>query len=549
MHTHKLFYRMFSYETVLNLLSEVQKQFPQISRVKSIGKSYQQRDMLVLTLGSQIAVNERNRNEQNPPGILLTSVHHAREVLGVTLNVYIVLRLIHGYQHQDQSVITLLKNHNIYSLPFVNIDGYAKISETWENSHVFDYVRKNMRPLQGCSGNSIGVDLNRNYDYKWGLDNIGSTNRKCEEDYRGESAFSEPETQAVRDFVISTNTNIKITINFHTWGNLFIIPYNYDNRNNHELIGTPIYKMYEDIRDSKTLPEGILFGNGMQTIKYTANGDATDWMSKQNGGVVSISPELGTKDHHTDKFFPDQKYVKDIIEQNYKWINYTMYKLSSQVEIRVSRFSKIECEEGQCGEEGYQTFEFEIEVENLGFTTTSPGNFNLTIDEDVEVYKTDEPDEIYDTETVLNYKSLESLEKQLISFKARITNEKWEKMNMESTLNGSIKKPIITIQNSKYPHFESSQKNVRILSRGSILSAESGDFDEFEEVPPPSSTTYYLFALLLCVVIIVAVVIFCYNRNKDKLMVKLEDQIGKEIEMGNRNSDLENEDMDIKEMK
>jgi hypothetical protein len=289
---------------------------------------------------------------------------------------------------------------------------------------------------------------------------------------------------------------------------LFIIPYNYDDRNNHELVGTPMYKMYEDIRDSKVLPEGILFGNGMQTIKYKANGDATDWMSKQNGGVMSISPELGTKDHHTDKFFPEQKYVKSIIEENFKWINFTLFKLSSQVEVSVSKFTKLECEPGMCEENEYQHFAFEIEIENLGFSTTSPGNFTLKIDESVEVYQEGEEEEVFESETTLPYKSLESLEKQLTMLNARISNEKWEEMNKESTLNGESQKPLITLENAKYPHFDSSQRSTRVLSKGSIISAEYGDLEDTGVIPKPSSTMYYLLGLFLCVVIIIAIVIF-----------------------------------------
>ena len=42
---------------------------------------------------------------------------------------------------------------------------------------------------------NYGVDLNRNYGYKWGYDNSGSSNYTGDETYRGPYAFSEPETQ------------------------------------------------------------------------------------------------------------------------------------------------------------------------------------------------------------------------------------------------------------------------------------------------------------------------------------------------------------------
>jgi hypothetical protein len=58
----------------------------------------------------------------------------------------------------------------------------------------------------------------------------------CSEDYRGPKAFSEAETRAMRDFVTAL-AHLKIAINFHAWGNLFVIPFNYsDDVTGNELI-------------------------------------------------------------------------------------------------------------------------------------------------------------------------------------------------------------------------------------------------------------------------------------------------------------------------
>ena len=46
--------------------------------------------------------------------------------------------------------------------------------------------------------NNYGVDLNRNYGYKWGFDDNGSSSTTNNETYRGTSPFSEPETQAIK---------------------------------------------------------------------------------------------------------------------------------------------------------------------------------------------------------------------------------------------------------------------------------------------------------------------------------------------------------------
>ena len=66
-----------------------------------------------------------------------------------------------------------------------------------------------------CKDIDYGVDLNRNYPFKFGVDDVGSSNSECEEDYRGAAPFSEPETAALRDFITKWKDQLKIVINFH----------------------------------------------------------------------------------------------------------------------------------------------------------------------------------------------------------------------------------------------------------------------------------------------------------------------------------------------
>lgn len=465
--------RFFTYENIVDLFTAITSQFPYISRVSSIGKSVEGRDMPLLTLGSKIAENEAKSGKDNPPSIFLTSVHHAREVLGVTMNVYTMLYLIHSHAHNNTAVEALMTHHNFYSLPMVNVDGYALISDIYDKSGIFEMVRKNRRKESDCIGTSIGVDLNRNYGYKWGYDDIGSTSRQCEEDYRGVSPFSEPETLAVKNFMTSKNKNIKIAINFHTWGNLFIIPFNYDDQWNKEMVNKEIYKMYEDIRDSGTLPQGMLFGNGKQTIQYTANGDATDWMATQNG-ILAISPELGINNGLTDKFFPNQEWTKPIMEQNFKWINYTMLKLSSQLETNIAKFTRIECL-NDCTpvDENFKRFYLEIEVRNVGFSEVKnvQVQFKETKPFEIAIIDGESKQDVVGKENVLKHHSLKSLESKTWKAEARISKEDWAKINAESTLKSETYLELLT---SPYPELDSSTLSSRKLSKLSVMSSEVG---------------------------------------------------------------------------
>ena len=81
--------------------------------------------------------------------------------------------------------------------------------------------------MSSCNGVDIGVDLNRNYSFKFNYDDSGSTNGGCNQDYRGPNAFSEPETRAMRDLVNQVK-NVKIALNLHAFGSpapLWIHPF------------------------------------------------------------------------------------------------------------------------------------------------------------------------------------------------------------------------------------------------------------------------------------------------------------------------------------
>ncbi|KAA0189471.1 hypothetical protein HAZT_HAZT010743 [Hyalella azteca] len=58
-----------------------------------------------------------------------------------------------------------------------------------------------------------GVDLNRNFGYKHG--GSGSSSNPCSEIYRGPSAFSEPESQALKKAVESVKDRLKASINLN----------------------------------------------------------------------------------------------------------------------------------------------------------------------------------------------------------------------------------------------------------------------------------------------------------------------------------------------
>ena len=67
----------------------------------------------------------------------------------------------------------------------------------------------------------VGVDANRNWGHQWGGN--GSVSDPCDYQYQGLAPFSEPETQAVKNFILSLG-NVIMYLSLHSYGQFVIYP-------------------------------------------------------------------------------------------------------------------------------------------------------------------------------------------------------------------------------------------------------------------------------------------------------------------------------------
>jgi hypothetical protein len=115
----------------------------------------------------------------------------------------------------------------------------------------------------------MGVDLNRNYDFHFGENNEDSI--PCSETFNGGKAFSEPETQAIRD-LLSKYPNIKSAMNFHSYGNMWIRPFNYSKNKlliKKELIDVSLRKQYDFFEKIiKNVTPSASYGNAISMVNY-----------------------------------------------------------------------------------------------------------------------------------------------------------------------------------------------------------------------------------------------------------------------------------------
>ena len=244
-----------TYAELLTVLDDMKAKFPNlISERQAIGEYLTQEGRPIYWL--KIGVNPDI--DEDKPAILYNALHHAREPNSLAQMIFYMWHLLENYE-TDEEVKYLMENVELYFIPCINPDGYVYNETT--NPQGGGFWRKNRRINEG--GQTFGVDLNRNYGFNWGIDDTGSSTNSASDVYRGTTPFSEPETQAVRDFCVQHQ--FKIALNYHAFSNLLIIPWGFDNSL------TPDDATYRALGNKMTEQNNYLIGTGLETcLLYTS---------------------------------------------------------------------------------------------------------------------------------------------------------------------------------------------------------------------------------------------------------------------------------------
>lgn len=246
-------YDYYSYPEMTELFMELVANHSDIMSMESLGRTYRNHEVWLIKLSDNV------QEEEGEPGVLLMGAHHGDERPSFEVLIYFIKYMINkssmenfdddgdgsinedifdGIDNDEDGLIDedpsedrvreVLENTEIYLIPMVNPDG---VEFGW---------RKNRAPNYGPDGQSstvtsYGVDLNRNYGYRWYIPylfpeeyHLEWLTRDDSWTYRGEAPFCEVESQAVKSFV--ETHDVSISLSYHDYGEWMIFPWMHTSR-------------------------------------------------------------------------------------------------------------------------------------------------------------------------------------------------------------------------------------------------------------------------------------------------------------------------------
>ena len=244
-----------TYSQVRDSLRALKNRYPTIASLDSSGPFYEGTHFIYfLKIANPLTGNTK-------PEAFFNGTTHSREPLGQEVAKNFASWLLKNYG-TDSLATWLVNNRQFFFAPVMSPDGYV-YNETYSTG----MWRKNRRN----NGGSYGIDLNRNYGYKWGYDNSGSSGTPSSETYRGTARFSELETQAARNLFMAHK--FRTGCDYHSYGHYNMCAYGYANV-------VPVdMAILQEMLDTVNLYNtyGVSRTGRIYPVLYAANGVSVDW--------------------------------------------------------------------------------------------------------------------------------------------------------------------------------------------------------------------------------------------------------------------------------
>lgn len=204
-------WRFHTWEEVQAKMARWNATYPGLVELRTIGLSHLERPLI------DVVVTDESVPAAGKLAPILDGGHHGNEYEGAEAMLYTVDTLLENHAG-NATVRQMLRNLEVHVVPVVNPDGW----------------------VAGTRFNGNGVNLNRNYDIDWGnaagtsnpvmgqasdAIGLGIGGMSIVAENCGSSAFSEPETQAMRDLFASLGDRAAVYLTGHTPSHAVIGPW------------------------------------------------------------------------------------------------------------------------------------------------------------------------------------------------------------------------------------------------------------------------------------------------------------------------------------
>ena len=307
-------YEYYNYQNMTDLLLELYVNNSDIMYLESLDKTYEKRDIWLVKFSDNASVDEQE------PGVLLMAAHHGNEKPSFEVLIYFIKHVINNYRKpntdddndgeinediidgidndkdglvdedpSEDRVREVVNKTQIFIQPMVSPDG------------VEANTRKNCAPNYGLFDlrdkiTSYGVNLNRNYDFKWNYQFLFPFRYHITNildrsfNYRGPYPFSENESRAVKNLV--EKSNISISLSYHSYLEAIFYPWT------HTSMKTPHEELFISIGKNMTrINKYTLLINGFRNKSYIIPrlggnlGTSENWLYGVHG-IIAYTVEL-----------------------------------------------------------------------------------------------------------------------------------------------------------------------------------------------------------------------------------------------------------------
>ncbi len=200
------------------VLDSLHQLYPTITELDTCG--FSQRFGLPIP---HFVISQNVGTREDEPAALIDGMHHAREPMGNEICLFTIKKILEDYPDSAYAQ-RFVDSMEVHFVPILNPEGWKYVTDSLLTS---PWWRKNLRDNANNGGpidpNYDGVDLNRNYDWRWA---VGGSPSPSSWVYRGPYAVSESEVQALVS--LSTERKFVVGISYHTYGYVVLFPSFYD---------------------------------------------------------------------------------------------------------------------------------------------------------------------------------------------------------------------------------------------------------------------------------------------------------------------------------